>query len=74
MVNLTAAALRFCRPFVTGYLDPTDTKFRDLFDRHLSPSYYAACSHRTGDMSAVNSLAGAIVPQQAVVHDLGLGN
>jgi len=49
--------LRFARPFIEGYLAKAP-KFSDLFDRHLSPSYYTSQAHRLGDATRSMTLAG----------------
>jgi hypothetical protein len=56
-VNAAAIMLRFARPFVEGYLAKSP-KFADLFERHLSPSYFASQHHRLGDATSSMTLAG----------------
>ena len=63
MSNLVGILLRFCRPFVSGYLESGRApggKFSDLFIRHLDPSYFATQGQRLGDLRGVNYLGGKI--------------
>ncbi len=59
MVNLSGVMLRFCRPFVSGYLEGGPAgKFGDLFQKHLDPEYFAGQAARLGDLSKATVLAG----------------
>ena len=68
LVNLVAVLLRFCRPFMVGYLldgvvaqkgsAAGGGKFGDLFVRHLDPGYYGAHRERLGDLRGANRLGG----------------
>ena len=58
MINVSAVCLRFCRPFVEGFL-AREPKHIDLFTKHINPQYYTLQAHRLGDLSATNTLAGS---------------
>ena len=60
MINVSAVCLRFCRPFVEGFL-AREPKHIDLFTKHINPQYYTLQAHRLGDLSATNTLVGVCV-------------
>lgn len=56
-LSLVAVALRFCRPFVSGFLEG-QPKFRDVLTKHLSPDYYTRAAHRLPGLEKEATLAG----------------
>ena len=80
LVNLVAVLLRFCRPFMVGYLEGVIAqkggtagggKFGDLFVRHLDPGYYGSHRERLGDLRGANRLGGEqqVFPQAKALNE-----
>ena len=76
MVNLVGVLLRFCRPFVVGYLEgggAAGGKFGDLFERHLDPGYYRAQGQRLGQLAGAACLGGEGTACQGAEGSVGGG-